>query len=59
MLVRGQLHISGKHRFHLIWEPREAGVTPPTSGSPATDGAADEHLFGPEFMAVAPRLMPC
>lgn len=59
MLVRGQLHISGKQWFHLIWEQREAGDTPPTSGSLATDGVADERLFGPEFMATAPRLMPC
>lgn len=59
MLVRGQLHISGKHRFHLIWEPREASDTPPTYGSPAIDGPADERLFGLEFMAAAPRLMPC
>lgn len=59
VLVRGQLHISRKHQLHLIWELREACDTPPTSCSIATDVAADECLFVPEFMAATPRLMPC
>lgn len=58
-LVRGQLHISRKHQLHLIWELREACDTQPTSGSIATDVAADECLFVPEFMATTPRLKPC
>lgn len=57
VFVRGQLHVSGKHRFHLIWEVRETSNTPPISGSPDNDGVTD--VFGLQFMAAAPGLMQC
>lgn len=59
VLVRGQLDVSEKHRFHLIWETRETHDTLSASSSPSTDSTADERVFGLEFMAADPRLMPC